>query len=106
MAAREVILGIVGELKHSLYADDCVKMILNGLVAGKILPENVVDRTVATAITNLLKSELFAFVVEKIIKEGMPNVSGGAKASVWGGNFRVPGMAPGMEAATKPSEPI
>jgi len=104
MNAREIILGIIRELQGSLYADDMVRVILGALVNAKVIPDKGDIRLLATHIAALVKSDLFLWFAEKILKEGIANASGGAPASVWASNLNIPGMAPGVEKTAEPSK--
>lgn len=97
MNSREIILGIIRELQGSLYADDMIRVILGALINAKLIPDKGDIRSLAVHIAALLKSDLFLFFAEKVLKEGVPSVTGGATAPVWMRNLNVPGMAPSME---------
>lgn len=104
MNSREIILGIIRELQGSLYADDMVRVILGALVNAKVIPDKGDIRLLATHIAALVKSDLFLYFAEKILKEGVNHATGGATASVWGSNLNIPGMAARVEKAAEPAK--
>lgn len=104
MNSRDIILGIIRELQGSLYADDMVRVILGALVNAKVIPDKGDIRLLATHIAALVKSDLFLWFAEKILKEGFAHASGGAEAPVWGSNLNIPGMAARMEKAAEPAK--
>ena len=104
MNSRDIILGIIRELQGSLYADDMVRVILGALVNAKVIPDKGDIRLLATHIAALVKSDLFIYFAEKILKEGVNHATGGASASVWAGNLNIPGMAARVEKTAEPAK--
>lgn len=104
MNSREIILGIIRELQGSVYADDMIRVILGALINAKVIPDKGDIRSLAVHVAALLKSDLFLFFAEKILKEGVNHATGGAAASVWGGNLNLPGMAARVEKAAEPAK--
>lgn len=106
MIAREIILGIIRELKSSLYADDIVRVILGALVQAEVIPDKDDMRLLATHIAALVKSDLFLHFAEKILKEGVPNGPGGAAPPIWSGNLNIPGMAASIQKAAESAKQV
>lgn len=104
MNVRDIILGIIRELQGSLYADDMVRVILGALVNAKVIPDKGDIRLLATHIAALVKSDLFLFLAEKALKEGIANASGGATPPIWASNLNLPGMASRMEKTAEHSK--